>query len=271
MRRFAPLICRLLLSLLAMPMLSALTKSVIADQPAEWASRGPGGGGALFAPSFNPHNPNEIYLACDMSEMFRSTDLGASWSFNYSGQPYNSTYQSAKHPTTGTIYVATSTAHDIYQSTHLTDARLDPATGGLLYSTDKGATWLSLHNFNNPVICLAIDPNNTNRMYASVIDSAAGGIYVSNDIQNGSSSTWTKLANPPRTEGHPFNTHVLNDGTLVCTYSGRRPDGDAAHGGDHGRGPDIHLDSRRRGERRLLLQYIARVEDLFRERRRGDS
>jgi hypothetical protein len=60
-------------------------------------------------------------------------------------------------------------------------------------------------------------------MYASVIHSATGGIYVSNDIQNGPASTWTKVAaNPPRTEGHPFSINVLNDGTLVCTYSGRR-------------------------------------------------
>jgi hypothetical protein len=59
-------------------------------------------------------------------------------------------------------------------------------------------------------------------MYASVIHSTAGGIFVSSNIQNGAASTWTKLANPPRTEGHPFNIHVLNDGTLVCTYSGRR-------------------------------------------------
>ena len=28
--------------------------------------------------------------------------------------------------------------------------------------------------------------------------------------------------NPPRTEGHPFNVIVLNDGTLVASYSGRR-------------------------------------------------
>ena len=31
-----------------------------------------------------------------------------------------------------------------------------------------------------------------------------------------------RLAAPPRTQGHPFNIHALKDGTLVCTYSGRR-------------------------------------------------
>src|SRR5919206_1809695 len=53
--------------------------AVQAQPPTQWSPRGPGGGGALFAPVFSPHNANEIYLACDMSEQFHSTDLGASW------------------------------------------------------------------------------------------------------------------------------------------------------------------------------------------------
>src|SRR5262249_55548125 len=43
-----------------------------------------------------------------------------------------------------------------------------------------------------------------------------------NNLSAGAASTWTRLPNPPRTEGHPFNIVVLNDGTLVVTYSGRR-------------------------------------------------
>jgi hypothetical protein len=152
----------------------------------------------------------------------RSTDGGAAWGFNFSGQNYNSTYQSVKHPTTGTLYAGTSSVHDMYQSTRLQDSTLDSGTGEVLYSTDKGATWQRLHNFAHPVVGLAVDPTNANRMYASVIHSSQGGIFVSSNIQSGAASTWTKLASPPRTEGHPFNVTVLNDGAVVCTYSGRR-------------------------------------------------
>jgi hypothetical protein len=165
---------------------------------------------------------NNIFASYSDIRGTRSTDGGSSWSFNYSGQPYNSTYQSLKHPASGTLYVAVSSLHDMYQSTYLTDARINGGTGAIKLSLDKGATWATLHDFVHPVIGLALDPNNPNRMYASVIHSTAGGIYVSSDIQNGSASAWAKLANPPRTEGHPFNIHVLNDGMLVCTYSGRR-------------------------------------------------
>ena len=165
---------------------------------------------------------NNIFASYSDIRGTRSTDAGNSWSFNFTGQAYNSTFQSVKHPANGTLYVGTSSAHDMYQSTYLQDSRIDSATGEVKFSTDSGASWNTLHNFSDPVIGLAIDPNNSNRMYASVIHSANGGIYVSSNIQNGSASTWTKLTNPPRTEGHPFNIQVLNDGTLVCTYSGRR-------------------------------------------------
>ncbi len=61
-------------------------------------------------------------------------------------------------------------------------------------------------------------------MYASVISSSAtiGGIYVTQNLGSGASSTWTKLSNPPRTQGHPASIVVLNDGKVVCTFSGRR-------------------------------------------------
>src|ERR1700678_3776097 len=42
--------------------------------PAQFVPRGPGGGGALFAPSFSPFSPGEMYLAWDMSEVFHSTN-----------------------------------------------------------------------------------------------------------------------------------------------------------------------------------------------------
>lgn len=158
----------------------------------------------------------------------RSTDAGNSWSFNYTGNSANSTYRIIKHPTSVTLYAGTSNIHDMYQSTRLQDAILDAAdaNGKIIYSTNNGAAWQNLKVFNHPVFWLAIDPNNANRAYASVIHYAGGagtgGIYITNDLQNLAASTWTLLPNPPRTEKHPASIVVLNDGKMVCTYSGRR-------------------------------------------------
>src|SRR5205085_11545078 len=115
-----------------------------------------------------------------------------------------------KHPN-GILYGASSTIHDMYQSTHLTDASIDNGTGRILYSTNNGAAWNTMHDFGHTVEWIANDPNNINRMYASVVHSSQGGIFISNDIQNGAASTWNRVALPPRTEGHPFNVKVLND------------------------------------------------------------
>lgn len=160
----------------------------------------------------------------------RSNDAGASWNMNYTGVNQNSTYHIIKNPSNGYLYAALSTIHDMYQSTRLQDAQLDVSSSGkIVYSTDNGLTWSLLHDFSHPVFWLALDPNNSNTMYASVINhgSNLGGIYKTTNLQNNATSTWTQLPAPPRTEGHPATVIALNDGKIVCTYSGRRDAGGA--------------------------------------------
>ncbi len=56
-----------------------LLNNTLFSQPLEWQSRGIGGGGALFAPSINPVNDAEMYIGCDMTEVFHTTNSGLSW------------------------------------------------------------------------------------------------------------------------------------------------------------------------------------------------
>jgi len=174
-----------------------------------------------------------VFAAFTDIKGLRSTDAGATWSFNYTGHNGNTMYRLARHPTTGVLYAGTSDIHDLYQSTRLANSPLDgsDANGKVLFSADKGATWQTLHSFGHPVFWVSLDPTAPNRLYASVVHSTAGGVFVCNDIQNGAASTWTKLPNPPRTEGHPATIVVLNDGKVVCTYSGHRNPGFTASSG----------------------------------------
>lgn len=159
----------------------------------------------------------------------RSVDGGNKWSFNYNGFSVNSLYRMVKTGS-GNLYGACSNIHDMYQSTRLADAQLDAADGNgkIVFSSDNGTNWTTMHSFGHPVFWLAADPNKPERMYASVIHfggtqgSQLGGIYLTNNLSAGALSTWTKLTNPPRTEGHPACIQVLNDGKMVCTFSGRR-------------------------------------------------
>ncbi|MBL0084664.1 MAG: hypothetical protein IPP37_20505 [Saprospiraceae bacterium] len=172
-------------------------------------------------------NASQLWACYSDIRGMRSIDMGEKWSFNYTGHTANTSYRITKLAN-GTLLAGTSNIHDIYQSTYLTDARLDPtdANGKIIYSTNNGQNWQLLKQFSHPVFWLATDPNNANRAYASVIhyssNTGIGGIYRCDNVNSLASSTWTLLPNPPRTEKHPACIVVLNDGKMVCTYSGRR-------------------------------------------------
>ncbi|HYF32069.1 MAG TPA: T9SS type A sorting domain-containing protein [Chitinophagaceae bacterium] len=171
---------------------------------------------------------NNMFACFSDINGIRSTNGGVSWSFDYTGHTINTMYRIVRHNTANTMFAATSGVHDMYQSTRLQDAILDAndAGGRIIYSTNNGAAWQLLHQFNHPVFWLATDPTNANRLYASVIHygggTGQGGIWVTHDLNNLATSAWSKLPNPPRTQGHPAAIVVLNDGKVVCTYSGRR-------------------------------------------------
>ncbi|MBK6909322.1 MAG: hypothetical protein IPH10_00065 [bacterium] len=154
-----------------------------------------------------------------------SNDGGETWARpsldDNNAHSVNTIYHVVQHAN-GKLYGAGSSIHDLYQSTYLTDARIDGGDGQIWLSLDSSATWTMMHDFNHPVIWLALDPTNSERMYASVVHSTQGGIFVTNNLSAGSGSTWTRVGIPPRTQGHPYIVEVLNDGTVVCTYSGRR-------------------------------------------------
>ena len=170
---------------------------------------------------------NNVFAAFSDIGGIRSKDGGKSWGYQFNGLSVNSVYRYAQAGTT--LYAATSGIHDMYQSTRLKDAQLDAADaqGKIYFSTDKGDNWSVMHSFGYPVFWLAIDPNNANTLYVSVVHYGGGGagmlggIYVSKDINLGASATFTKLPNPARTEGHPASITVLNDGKVVCTFSAR--------------------------------------------------
>lgn len=156
----------------------------------------------------------------------KSDDGGYSWNFNYTGHSDNSMYRVVK-ASSGKLYAATSSVHDLYQSTYLTDARIDGGSGKVIVSADNGSSWTLVKNFGKPVIWVATDPTNSTRLYASVIHgnggaaTTLGGIFRTDNL-TAATPTWTQCTAPAGTEGHPYNIVVLNDGTVIATYSGRR-------------------------------------------------
>lgn len=161
----------------------------------------------------------------------RSKDGGQSWSFDYTGHDQNTMYCTVRHPVTGTIFAATSTVHDMYQSYKLQDDEIEfEGSGGMvIFSADKGAHWEVLHDFEMPVYWVALDPGDEEKLYAAVVNHSdgLGGIWMTGNLSAAAASTWQKLPDPPRTEGHPATMIVLNDGKLLTSWSGRRDESGA--------------------------------------------
>jgi hypothetical protein len=139
----------------------------------------------------------------------------------------------------GKLYASGSNVHDMYASNYLLDSRTNPnvsnggsfdQNGRVIVSSDEGATWSLIHEFNHPVTWIERHPTDPNKMYAMIVDGigsadggVAAGVWYTNNLNLGAASTWQKVTGtPPRTEGHAYQLRILNDGTLVATYSGRR-------------------------------------------------
>ena len=80
-------------------------------------------------------SPTDLFACATDIKGIRSTDGGSAWSFDYTGHDLNSMYYALKHPLTGACYAATSSVHDMYESTYLADNRIDLGKGRVLLST----------------------------------------------------------------------------------------------------------------------------------------
>ncbi|HEY2759566.1 MAG TPA: hypothetical protein VGI75_02445, partial [Pirellulales bacterium] len=109
-----------------------------------WQLRGPGGGGALYSPSFNPLNPQEMYIGSDMGQIFHSTDNGHDWSMVEYRQTYggpNSKVQFTSNPQI--LYtIDYSSGGDVIEPTKSVDGGVmwtplahDPTDGGAITVT----------------------------------------------------------------------------------------------------------------------------------------
>ena len=155
--------------------LMCLSFSNVLAQPNSWQSRGVGGGGSLFYPTINPLNDNEFYVACDMSQLFHSTDFGNSYTqipFTRLQVGSSSTFEFTNNP-----LISYCTAND----------------GNINYGVrtlNGGNTWLPLPG--NPlngedVYALKADAANPGRLLINYYNS----IYISNDTAKTFNLVWT--------------------------------------------------------------------------------
>jgi photosystem II stability/assembly factor-like uncharacterized protein len=159
-----------------------------------WRIIGPGGGGALFIPTVSPHDPRTVLVACDMTGSYITHDAGASWRmFNLRDRVHFFAFDPID-------------PHVIYAK-----------AGGLFRSTDDGGSWrmllprpdtiravrmgddhaqASLESSAEPrgdITALAIDPDDSTRLYIGVSANRQTALWSSNDR----GVTWHKAADLP--------------------------------------------------------------------------
>lgn len=182
----------------------------ILAQPTSWTSKGIGGGGALFSPSINPGNNSEYYIACDMSELFHTTDFGLNYS-QVNFQEFIGGHNSK--------VCFTSTTGLLYSISYINDI------GTPVKSTDNGITWNTISGNPDPgqdVYTIHVDYANPNR----IIISTYGEIYFSNNGGTSFTQIHTALDGGAGNvvAGVLFDGSNIymgtNDGVLVSTTTG---------------------------------------------------
>jgi len=124
---------------------------------------GLGGGGGLYSPAASPHDPDLMFVSCDMSGFYRSEDGGRTWHMLDKRQMRSSTSLiPVFHPTDPAIVYAW-------------------GNGQLRASRDRGVTWEPLVADapwgGGPLTCLAINRADPRLMLAG----GDGGVWVSRD------------------------------------------------------------------------------------------
>ncbi len=198
-------------------LLIVFSLSISAQTPKSFQSRGIGGGGALFSPSINPADHNEIYMSCDLSTLFHSTDKGKNWGlvpFQQIESGHDSYVSFTQDP---------SIRYTVDYSSFDGDDQIRP-----MKSTDGGKTWAVLSgnpyslNPDGGILRLIADFHHPDRLiladYGTIYYSSDGGNSFTKIHDNISSGAGNHIA------GVYFDNNNIyvgtNDGIIFSTNTG---------------------------------------------------
>jgi len=147
-----------------------------------WGFTGAGGGGAMFNPTVSPHDPDYAYVRCDMTGAYVTYNGGESWRMFNLRSPVR-------------YFVFDPRNKDIIYAYSI----------ALFKSTDRGVSWnviypepsqirsvisrgdhasqsvVTTDGTRRSVAAIAIDPDNSDRIYACISVGRTIGLYTSDD------------------------------------------------------------------------------------------
>jgi photosystem II stability/assembly factor-like uncharacterized protein len=185
--------------LLRIALLSSLIGTAFAARPGDFKVIGPGGGGAMFHPTISPHDPNTVLVACDMTGAYITHDGGQSWRmFSLRGDVHFFVFDPLDPKT---MYA---------QATGLWRSVDGGESWKLIYpkpSTVKNVSMGSDHADEiivaepdplGMITALAIDPANSQILYAAGGTKQSASLFVSSD----KGERWQEMARLPDLPRH---------------------------------------------------------------------
>ncbi len=171
-----------------------------------WKVLGPGGGGAQFNPTICPTRPDRVYVTSDMSGSFVSDDGGSTWRmFNLHG---TATFAVCDPVNADIAYIAntalwrTANGGRTWQMVYPAPSNLK----GIRISGDHAEEYLiTADGSDNTFRALAVDPADSNRLYAVIAGSAGWFLTASTDW----GKTWTNLRPLGAITDQPLGNHTV--------------------------------------------------------------
>jgi photosystem II stability/assembly factor-like uncharacterized protein len=171
---------------------------------------------------FDPHDAQRSYLCYTDIGFARSTDRGASWINSSEGSPWRNTfYDLVIDPfMPGLLHAAATNKHDIPQWTAV-DATADTYPGGVVRSTDFGATWTSVSTGlpSAPVTSLVRIPMSGVAPFALFCAVYGKGVYRTTN----EGASWIDVSNGIRTDNrHVYALHTDKNMNLYALVTANR-------------------------------------------------
>ena len=147
-----------------------------------WRILGPGGGGAQFYPAVSPHDTDLVLVACDMTGAYISENGGVSWRLFDLRSPVR--FFAFDPLDSKVIYAG---AHVLWRSAdrghtwNLVYPLPDSVTRLIMPDDHASPVVLTVQGPSGDVRALAIDPADSKKLYASIVEAGGPALYLSND------------------------------------------------------------------------------------------
>jgi photosystem II stability/assembly factor-like uncharacterized protein len=147
-----------------------------------WRMLGPGGGGAQFYPAVSPHDPKLVLVACDMTGAYISENGGASWRLFDLRSPVR--FFAFDPLDSKVIYAG---AHVLWRSADrghtwsLVYPPPDSVTRLIMPDDHASPVVLTAQGPSGAVTALAVDPADSKKLYATIVEASGSALYLSDD------------------------------------------------------------------------------------------